>query len=299
MASLRALGYVVIRGLRQMTSAPLVQLLAIGTTAVCMLLLGAVVLAWSNARGVADAWGIDVPITAYLVDDAAAADVDDLATRLASTPEVERVEIVGPTEAMRRLAEGLGGDAELVAGIEPDILPASLEVHLRPEAPAEVGPLLAERIAAFDVVDEVAVAGEWVEQAELTLSTLGDVALGAALLVGLACMAIVWSTIRLAIYARRHEIQILRLVGGSARFVRGPFIVEGLLQGALGAALALVLLSIGFAATQPFLERGLSMMFAAGALRFFTPMEIAAGVGFGAFVGVLGSRAALGRSVET
>jgi cell division transport system permease protein len=276
-----------------------VQLLAVGTTAVCMLLLGAVVLAWLNARGVADAWGVDVPITAYLVDDAPAADVDDLATRLASTPEVERVEIVGPTEAMRRLAEGLGGDAELVAGIEPDILPASIEVHLHRDTPADVGPLLAERIAAFEVVDEVALAGEWVEHAELTLATLGDVAFGAAMLVGFACMAIIWSTIRLAVYARRHEIQILRLVGGSARFVRGPFVVEGLLQGALGAAVALCLLWVAFVATEPFLERGLSMMFAAGALRFFAPLEILAGVGFGALVGLLGSLAALGRSVET
>ena len=63
------------------------------------------------------------------------------------------------------------------------------------------------------------------------LATLGDLALGAAALVAFACMAIVWSTIRLAVYARRDEIHILRLVGGTARFVRGPFIVEGCCKG--------------------------------------------------------------------
>jgi cell division protein FtsX len=299
MTSLRAFLYVVQRGLRQMAHAPLVQLLAVATTAVCMLLLGATMLAWQNARGVADAWGVDVPITAYLIDGAPADEVDDLAMRLASTPEVERVEMIGPAEAMRRLAEGLGGDAELVAGIEPDVLPASLEIHLHAGVPAEVGPALAERLAAFDVVEEVAVAGEWVEQADVMLDTLGDIALGAAMLVAFACTAIIWSTIRLAVYARRHEIQILRLVGGSAQFVRGPFIVEGLLQGALGASLALLLLFLGFDAARPFLERGLSMMFAAGALRFFSPLEVVTGVGFGALVGLLGSRAALGRYVET
>jgi cell division transport system permease protein len=299
MAKARALLYCVTRGLRQMSEAPLVQLLAVATTAVCMLLLGAVMLTWHNARGVADAWGVDVPITAYLVDGAATEDVDDLAMRLAATPEVERVELVGPSEAMRRLADGLGGDGQLVAGIEPDVLPASIEIHLRADAPGDVGPLLAERLAAFGVVDEVAVAGEWVEHVDVMLATLGDVAVGAAALVAFACIAIIWSTIRLAVYARRAEIQILRLVGGSARFVRGPFIVEGLLQGAMGAAVALALLWIGFDAVHPFLERGLSMMFAAGALRFFTPIEIAFGVGFGALVGVVGSRAALGRYVET
>jgi cell division transport system permease protein len=299
MTSTRALLYVIGRGLRQMGQAPLVQLLAVVTTAVCMLLLGAVMLTWYNARGVAGAWGVDVPITAYLVDGAPTEQVDDLAVRLASTPEVERVELVGPAEAMRRLADGLGGDAQLVAGIEPDILPASLEIHLRSGAPGEVGPLLAERLAAFDVVDDVAVAGEWVAHADAMLGTLGDVALGAAALVAFACIAIIWTTIRLAVYARRTEIHILRLVGGSARFVRGPFIFEGLLQGAMGAAVALGLLFVGFEAMRPFLERGLSMVFAAGALRFFTPVEIGFGVGFGALIGVLGSRAALGRHVET
>jgi cell division transport system permease protein len=131
------------------------------------------------------------------------------------------------------------------------------------------------------------------------LETLGDLALGAAMLVGLACMAIVWSTIRLAVYARRAEIQILRLVGGTGRFVRGPFIVEGCLQGALGAAMALGLLYVGFDHLRPVLEGGLSLLFAAGALRFFTPLEIGIGVAFGAMVGLLGSRAATGRYVET
>ena len=299
MRPFRALGYVVSRGLRQMGQAPLVQLLAVATTAVCMLMLATVMLAWTNARGVADAWGVDVPITVYIVDGAPPEEVEDLSMRLASTAEVERVETVGPHEAMRRLADGLGGDPELVEGLDPDVLPVSMEIHLREGTPADVAPMIAERIAEFEVVDEVAVAGDWVERADTMLTTLGDLALGAAALVAFACMAIVWSTIRLAVYARRDEIHILRLVGGTARFVRGPFIVEGLLQGALGAGLALTLLYFGFDAIRPFIEQGLSIMFAAGALRFFTPLELVIGVGFGALVGLLGSRAAVGRYVET
>jgi cell division transport system permease protein len=282
-----------------MGQAPMVQLLAVSTTAVCMLLLGTVMLIWTNARTVADAWGIDVPVTVYLRDGVQTEDAQDLATRIATLPEVDRVDTIPPEIAMRRLADGLGGDESLLQGIDPEILPASLEVRLRPDTGGAFASALADKMEDFEEVEEVAVAGDWVSQAQQMLETLGDLALGAAMLVGLACMAIVWSTIRLAVYARRAEIQILRLVGGTGRFVRGPFIVEGCLQGALGAAMALGLLYVGFDHLRPFLEGGLSLLFAAGALRFFTPLEIGIGVAFGAMVGLLGSRAATGRYVET
>ena len=75
--------------------------------------------------------------------------------------------------------------------------------------------------------------------------------------------------------------------------------MEGTLQGALGAGLALLLLYFGFDALAAYLERGLALMFAAGALRFLSPLELAAGVAFGAAIGLLGSRAAAARYVET
>lgn len=297
--TLRAAGYVISRAFRGMAQAPMVQLLAIATTAVCMLLLGTVMLAWTNAQSVASAWGIDVPVTVYLHDDAPPDEIEELTGRLHEIPEVTDVVEVSPQDAMTRLADGLGGDASMLEGIEPEVLPASLEVHVAEGTPSSFVSALATKVEAFGIVEDVAVAGSWAEQAQAMLQTVGRMALGAASLVGLACMAIVWSTIRLAVYARRSEIQILRLVGGSSRFVRGPFIVEGLLQGALGAALALFLLYAGFDMVRPFLEDGLSLLFAAGTLRFFTPTELALGVAFGAIVGLLGSRAAAGRYVVT
>lgn len=299
MNTLRAAGYVVSRALRGMAQAPMVQLLAVATTAVCMLLLGTVMLAWTNAQGVADAWGLDVPVTVYLHDDAANDEVDELVTRLREIPEVTRVESITPPQALERLADGLGGDAGMLEGIDAGVLPASIEVHLAEGTPTTFTAALGDKLDAFEVVEEVAIAGAWAEQAQAMLKTVGEMALGAAGLVGFACMAIVWSTIRLAVYARRSEIQILRLVGGSTQFVRGPFIVEGLLQGALGAAMALGILYSGFDTVRPFLEDGLSLLFAAGTLRFFTPTEVAMGIAFGAFVGLLGSRAAAGRYVVT
>lgn len=294
-----SLGYVVGRGARGMLQAPLVQALAVATIAVCMLLLGTVVLVWQNAQSIADRWGVDVPITIYLADDADAASSSELAGRIAAIPGVASTETISPELAMQRLVEGLGDDPELLAGIEADVLPTSIEVRLASEGAVADAATLAEQLRAEPIVEDVVVAGAWAERAEQLLGTLRQVAIGAAALVGFACLTIVWSTIRLAVYARRAEIQILRLVGGTAAFVRGPFVVEGLVQGALGAALAVALLWLGFAEVGPLLADAFALAFAAGGLRFLSPIECAALVGFGAALGVLGSRAAVARYVET
>lgn len=290
--------YVIARGIRGMTQAPLVQLLAMGTMAVCMLLLGLVMLVWSNAQGMVRAWGLDVPVTVYLTDKAEPGQVDAAVQRLQSLPEVATIESISAEQAMQRLSEGLGDDRSMLDGLDPEVLPGSLEIHLVPGTDPDFGQVLAERLEQLPVVEEVAVVGAWAGRAHDLLETMGHLALGAGLLVSLACMAIVWSTIRLGIYARRAEIQILKLVGGTRRFVHGPFVFEGMLQGALGAALALGMLWLGFDAVHPFVEQGLSMVFAAGALHFFEPMELLVGVAFGASLGLVGSRAAVAHYAE-
>lgn len=293
-----SLSYVVARGLRGMGQAPAVQLIAVSTMAVCMLLLGLVMLVWSNAQGMVQAWGLDVPVTVYLVDEADPAQVDGVVQRIQTLPEVVQIDSITAEQAMQRLSEGLGEDSSMLDGLDPTVLPASLEINLAPGTDPDFGHVLAERLQELPVVDEVAVAGEWAGRAHDLMETMEDLALGAGLLVSLACMAIVWSTIRLGVYARRAEIQILRLVGGTNRFVHGPFVFEGMLQGALGAALALGMLWLGFDAIHPFVERGLSLVFAAGALHFFNPVELMVGVAFGAGLGLIGARAAVARYAE-
>jgi len=292
---LASLGYIVHRGLRGMVQAPLVQMLAVVTIGVCMLLLGTITLAWANASSIADRWGVDVPITAYLVDEVDPVAIADLVARIDELPSVERVEVVGPEQTLARLRDGLGDDPELLAGLDADVLPVSLEIHLDAQG---AGTPVADALRAEPDVEDVVVAGAWAEHAELLLETLRRIALGAAALVGAACLAIVWSTIRLAVYARRAEIEILRLVGGTGTFVHGPFVIEGLVQGLLGTALAVGLLWIGFDAARPLVAEAFALAFAAGSLRFLTPAEAMALVAFGGVLGVLGSRAAVARYVE-
>jgi cell division protein FtsX len=278
-----------------MVQAPLAQLQSIATISICMLLLAVVALGWNNARSIVTGWGVDVPVAVYLVDDVAEADIEALRLDVLSRPGVVRAVTVTPEASMERLARGLGEDATWIEGIDPELLPASIEVHLDDMTDPSRAEQLAASLESLAIVDEVALAGVWVGQVDALVETLERVALGVACGVALACLAIVWSTIRLSVHARRTEIEILSLVGGTPRFVRGPFVVAGIVQGAAGAALALGMLHLGWNAIEPHLAGGLSLVFAAGSLRFFDPHEIALGVSFGALVGLLGSRAAVAR----
>ncbi|NVB38048.1 hypothetical protein G6O69_09405 [Pseudenhygromyxa sp. WMMC2535] len=311
-ASANALRYAFARGLRGMAQSPLVQLLAVGTMAVCMLLLGTATLMFQNANAVATTLGIEVPVTVFMDPEADPAETMALTARLQALPEVAHAERVTPEQAMARLQDGLGeglagtqdhghaaGEAGgLLEGVDPSTLPDTIELSLGEGVEPGFADALALRVQDMEGVEEVSVLGPWVQQAEDMLTTLRWLAVGVGVLVSLACLAIVWSTIRLGVFARRAELQILRLVGGTARFVRGPFMVEGVLQGVLGTALALAALYLGFELIRPFLERGLALVFAAGSLRFFSVVEVSAALGLGALLGLIGARAAVARHAE-
>jgi cell division transport system permease protein len=293
--------YAFVRGLRGMSQSPLVQLLAIGTMAVCMLLLGTAMLIFSNAQRVARDLGVDTPVTVYMQPSVDLAAAEQLRERVAGLPEVARAELVSPEQALASLRAGAGQEgeqAELLAGIDAGVLPYSLEIELAEGVEPGFADALAGRVQSMDGVEDVSVLGPWVQEVDNMLATLRVLALGVAGLVSLACLAIVWSTIRLGVFARRAELQILRLVGGTARFVRGPFVVEGVVQGVLGTALALTVLWLVFDLTRPFLERGMSLMFAAGSLTFFSIAQMAIALGFGGLLGWIGARAAVARHVE-
>jgi cell division protein FtsX len=299
--NLNAAAYMFSRGLRGMGQSPLVQLLAIGTMAVCMLLLGTTTLIFANASRVAHDLGVDTPVTVYMQPDVDPTTAADLRERIAGLPEVARAERVSPEQALARLQAGAGetGErAELLAGIDPGVLPDSVEIEFVSGVEPGFADALAARVETMDGVEEVAVLGPWVQEVERMLTSLRGLAIGVGVLVSLACLAIVWSTIRLGVFARRSEIELLRLVGGTARFVRGPFVVEGVVQGVLGTALALTGLWLAFELIRPLLERGMSLLFAAGSLQFFSGVEMAVALGFGAVLGLIGSRAAVAGHAE-
>ena len=161
---------------------------------------------------------------------------------LLSRPDVLEVIYVTKDEALARLREHFADRAELLAMVADNPLPASLEIRARdPGSLQNIVSLLETKVGPESVLEEVALQEDIVERL-LSLTTATRVA-GVAMTGGLAVVSlfIVINTIRIAVYSRRQEIEVMKLVGATDWFVRWPFVFEGMLYGLLASLLTLLI----------------------------------------------------------
>jgi len=278
---------------------PLIQLVAVGTIALSLLLVGVVELAALNVAKLSQGWGGDVHMTVYLEDGVTPARAQKVAAALGKLPGVVGVRTVDAHEAWTRLRRSLGARADLLDGVEEGFLPSSIEVSLKPGV-AEVlraHPAF-ERLRHTAGVEDVELMGSWAARLHDVEHLLSVAGWAVAALVFCACLYIVGSTIRLGVFARRDEIEIWKLVGATNGFVKAPFLVEGGLQVAFGTVLAVALLYGFYRLASPRVEAVLGGWLASGPLGFFTPTQLAFAVAGGALLGLCGSALALGRYVK-
>jgi cell division transport system permease protein len=278
------------RGIR---SASTTSLLAVLTIAVVLVLIGSASLLVGNMASLLDEFGDELVLTAYLEADLPEARLKDLADRVAGETGVVGVEIVTRDEALVRF-ERIAGSAELLEGLAENPLPPSLEITLAPEARTKAAIEVLDRtLEALPGVDELAHGQEWIEGYGRAIALVRGLALGLGGVLGLAALLIVANTIRLAVYARRDELDILALVGASRTFVRVPFLLEGTIQGLLGGLLALAILFASYELLLPQLQYGLELVLGRAELGFFTTGDAILLVAAGAGLGLLGSITAM------
>jgi cell division transport system permease protein len=289
----------ILRGVDGIRRNPLIQMVAVGTIALSLVVAGAFALVAHNVARLGESWGRGTQMTVYLADGVPAARARQIAAALGKLPGVERVRAVDAREAYTRLKQSLGERADLLDGVEEGFLPASVEATLQPGV-AEV----IRAHPAFDKlrhsagVEDVELTGDWSARLHALQSLLRTAGLSVGLLVLCAFLYIVGSTIRLGVHSRRDEIEIQKLVGATDGFVRGPFLVEGALQGALGTAMAAGLLYGLYRLAEPRVSSVLAGLLASAPLGFFSVGMVALAVGGGALVGLCGSALALGRYVK-
>lgn len=212
-----------------------VSLLAVLTIAVSLFVGGAFLLVSGNLSGSIERWRNEVRVVVYLKPEATEADLRRLAAEASKLPGVTSVEAVTAAQARERFKDVFPGLSDLVAGWQEEPLPPSLEIGLDPKA----GPgAWQEGWRGRPEVDLIDDDREWLGQLETAVAVVR--AVGLALLGGLlgASIFTIASVIRLTAYLHHEEIEILRLVGATEFFIRGPFYAEGFLQGLLGGALA-------------------------------------------------------------
>ena len=275
------------RAYTALVRSPYVAITGTGTIFVAVLSIGLVAAALGTAERLLGAWAGEVRISVYL---ARGADLPSVSAAAAALAPGRAVEAVPAAEGLRRLAQSLGDEARLLDGVGADAIPDCVEVAV-PGITLDEARALSLRLRAVAGVAEVDYGTAWLERLERFLRRARVAGLALLLGLGLATAVLVSNTLRLAVYARREEIEIMKLVGATDAFVGAPFLVEGVLQGVLAAASLLGLQ----AALLPRLAAAVGP-FAALAPGAVLPWPLLLGVvGGGAAIGLLASALAIFR----
>ena len=218
-------------------------LIAIGTTGFTLACFGIFLLLYLNLRGVVGSLQEDIQVVLYLEDNLSAQGVAQLRGRLLDEPEVDSLTFVSKVEALKEFREQFPSEQHLLDGLGTNPLPASLIVNMASQFRSpEAVQRWTERQRSLPGVGQVQYSRAWIENLERLMGflELGALAIGA--LLSLAAITIIANTIRLTLYARRDEIEIMRLIGATGMFIKIPYFLEGAVLGAVGGALSVLLL---------------------------------------------------------
>lgn len=264
----------------------LMSITAVTTTFICILVLGAAILISAHVSSLISSVRQDVTISAFFPQDASQKKMDSVRNSVENYPQVGSVKFVSKQQAYENFKKRFKDNPQVYQDLGSDFLPASLEIKLKDPKDAGVvaRKLESEGFAPKDL--------SYPQQTINRLNRVTDYIVwglrGATALFLAASVLLISNTIRLSIFARRKEIEVMKLVGASDSFVRTPFVIEGLVQGLVGAVIAAIAV---IWANSLFVE------WAHNALPFF-PISgsdvsilyvLAVLVGLGAMIGVLGS----------
>ncbi|AKU96469.1 Cell division protein FtsX [Labilithrix luteola] len=270
--------------------------LSVFSLAVAFVCLGAALLVLTNLRAIEERWSRAGRASIYLKDNAPAQDVEQLKTALSAVQGIVGVRYVSPAQARQDFGQTEAGPKAALAALPVDAFPASLEIEVRPDVTDSELESMVGKLKQLPAVDDVETYQAWTER--LSRLIRGGVAAAAllALVVFASVLAVVGSTIRLALQRRRTEVEVLKLVGASDRFIKGPFLVEGSAQGALGAAGAVALLAALFFVVRGRLDAELAGL--VGVEPSFLPWYVVVGmIGVGMVLGTVAALLGLRRLV--
>jgi cell division transport system permease protein len=221
---------------------PFVHVIAIASLAIALVGFGLARIAGAQIDALVSALGGEVELTVYLKEGTAPEEVKKLEAALVQrTGGVAK--IVSPAEALGRLSEQLGSAGQALTELGANPLPWSVEVTLPPQMRDPVSlQALADTLRALAFVEGVDYGADALERLGALSKGLKLASVVAFVVVFLTTIVVVSATLQLAIYARREEIEIQKLVGATNRFVRAPFLLEGMVQGLLSGLLAAGLL---------------------------------------------------------
>jgi cell division transport system permease protein len=271
----------------------MVHLIGVGTMVIAFLIFDAFVLAFVNINAWTQERGRTLTMSIYFKGDPDRSAIEDIQKDLLDYP-VSVTRFISKQDAMKSLRRQLGERAGLLDGLKENPLPASLEIILsRDEIDDSLPYELKKKLEGTEHVDEVQYSQDWIDRIHAVMGVIEMVGLVFGGLLFLAALFIVTNTIKLTIYSRKDEIEILKLVGATNGFVKAPFLIEGSIQGFLGGSVAMSILFLGYILITNKVD--LRIGFGALDLVFLSPEFILLLVATSIIAGFIGSTVSLGR----
>jgi len=285
--------YFIRQAMRNMVENRLVHLIGLGTMVIAFLIFDVFILIFVNLNFWTQEQGRSLTMSIYFEGEPERAVIENIRKELLQYP-VSITDFISKDDALKSLRKELGEKAGLLDGLGENPLPASLEIVLSRDVSGDSLPYeLKTRLERIHGVDEVQYSQEWVERFQAIMGAVKIIGLVFGGLLFLAALFIITNTVKLTIYSRKDEIEILKLVGATNRFVKTPFLIEGSIQGFLGGSVALIILFLVYVAIITKVD--LSIGFASLDIIFLSPQFILLLLLMSSIIGFIGSTVSLGR----
>jgi cell division transport system permease protein len=266
----------------------LLNIITLLTISLSILIVSAFILFFINTNEIMNFWKKGLRVMAYLKPDLAGSSLTDLTHRIQSISGVETVRFISKKEAFDQLKAQMKRQASLLDNLDENPLPDAFEIRMNAATQTwDKVEYLAAEIEALEEVEEVEYGQRWLGRYTHIFNLFKLTGYAMCGIFFMAAVFIVANTIRLVIYSRRDEIEIMRLVGAAERFIKVPFYFQGLLQGALGAGIGLAILFFAYLAIVSNIDQGwFSGLFQ---IRFLSPLMSGAIILLSMLVGWFGS----------
>lgn len=263
---------------------------AVAMIAISMLIVGFFLLLSENLGRAAEQAQGKSRVDVYLAADATPAQIAAVDRFLAVHPDLARRRFVSKDEALRRFISYFANLNGIVSQLDANPFPASFECDIDPQTMQSPAFLrAAKELRGISGVDDVQFDWEWVRRLKRVVSIVNIAGIVAGAVLALAAAFTIANVIRLTMMLYREEIDIMRLVGATERIIRGPFLVEGFLQGTIGAAFAVAMLFGSFLLARRFVAPANSLIWSFLFNGFLPWQKLAALVAGGMIAGTLGS----------
>jgi len=257
------------RAIKDILENRFLNIVSIITIALSVFIVSVFGLLFLNVNNIMNAWEKGVRIMAYLTPDITKESLVEIEKRIKDMYGVAEVRLIPKAEALALLKDQLKRQSSLLSDLKENPLPDAFEIRMRASSQSsETIEELAIRLESIPVVDEVEYGQKWLSRFSNLFSFFRITGYAIGCLFFVATVFIIANTIRLVLYSRREEIEIMRLVGATDNFIKGPFYIEGLILGALGGIIGFMALSITFVLISSNVDQGFSPSFFH--LRFFS-----------------------------